>query len=137
MKLRIVRNRLPINGSRPFAPLALFVQHSKGGRADPDNQKLQTRGARQSSAAAFPSPARGVRICDAGLQSTGRVVAGFAPGGGHEGLSYSYSMPLARERFWEGVDVIVQAWTQPGPKATSAPQVAWSFGRPGRNRSSA
>ena len=24
-------------------------------------------------------------------------------------------MPLARERFWEGVDLIVQAWTKPGP----------------------
>jgi alkanesulfonate monooxygenase SsuD/methylene tetrahydromethanopterin reductase-like flavin-dependent oxidoreductase (luciferase family) len=47
--------------------------------------------------------------------SNGRVVAGFAPGGGHEAFSYSYSMPLARERFWEGVDLIVQAWTQPGP----------------------
>ena len=47
--------------------------------------------------------------------SGGRVVAGFAPGGGHEAYSYSYSMPLARERFWEGVDLIVQAWTQPGP----------------------
>lgn len=47
--------------------------------------------------------------------SNGRVVAGFAPGGGHEAYSYSYSMPLARERFWEGVDLIVQSWTQPGP----------------------
>ena len=47
--------------------------------------------------------------------SNGRVVAGFAPGGGHESYSYSYSMPLARERFWEGVDLIVQAWTKPGP----------------------
>ena len=47
--------------------------------------------------------------------SNGRVVAGFAPGGGHESYSYSYSMPLARERFWEGVDLIVQSWTQPGP----------------------
>lgn len=45
----------------------------------------------------------------------GRVVAGFAPGGGHEAFSYSYSMPLARERFWEGIDLIVQAWTKPGP----------------------
>jgi alkanesulfonate monooxygenase SsuD/methylene tetrahydromethanopterin reductase-like flavin-dependent oxidoreductase (luciferase family) len=47
--------------------------------------------------------------------SNGRLVAGFAPGGGHESYSYSYSMPLARERFWEGVDLIVQAWTKPGP----------------------
>jgi alkanesulfonate monooxygenase SsuD/methylene tetrahydromethanopterin reductase-like flavin-dependent oxidoreductase (luciferase family) len=47
--------------------------------------------------------------------SGGRVIAGFAPGGGHEPFSYSYSMPLARERFWEGLDLIVQAWTQPGP----------------------
>src|SRR4051794_13460293 len=45
----------------------------------------------------------------------GRVIAGLAPGGGHEPYSYSYSMPLARERFWEGLDLIVQAWTQPGP----------------------
>jgi alkanesulfonate monooxygenase SsuD/methylene tetrahydromethanopterin reductase-like flavin-dependent oxidoreductase (luciferase family) len=47
--------------------------------------------------------------------SNGRIVAGFAPGGGHEAYSYSYSMPLARERFWEAVDLIVQSWTQPGP----------------------
>ena len=45
----------------------------------------------------------------------GRMIAGFAPGGGHEAFSYSYSMPLARERFWEGIDLIMQAWTQPGP----------------------
>lgn len=45
----------------------------------------------------------------------GRIIAGFAPGGGHEAFSYSYSMPLARERFWEGIDLIMQAWTKPGP----------------------
>jgi alkanesulfonate monooxygenase SsuD/methylene tetrahydromethanopterin reductase-like flavin-dependent oxidoreductase (luciferase family) len=45
----------------------------------------------------------------------GRIIAGLAPGGGHESFSYSYSMPLARERFWEALDLIVQAWTQPGP----------------------
>lgn len=45
----------------------------------------------------------------------GRIVAGFAPGGGHEAFSYSYSISLARERFWEGIDLIVQAWTKPGP----------------------
>ena len=45
----------------------------------------------------------------------GRIVAGFAPGGGHEPFSYSYSPALARERFWEGIDLIVQAWTKPGP----------------------
>ncbi len=47
--------------------------------------------------------------------SGGKMVCGFAPGGGHEAFSYSYSMPLARERFWEGIDLIVQAWTKPGP----------------------
>jgi alkanesulfonate monooxygenase SsuD/methylene tetrahydromethanopterin reductase-like flavin-dependent oxidoreductase (luciferase family) len=45
----------------------------------------------------------------------GRIVAGFAPGGGHEPYSYGYSPPLARERFWEGLDLIIQAWTQDGP----------------------
>jgi len=45
----------------------------------------------------------------------GRIIAGFAPGGGHEAFSYSYSMPLARERFWEGIDLIIQSWTKPGP----------------------
>jgi alkanesulfonate monooxygenase SsuD/methylene tetrahydromethanopterin reductase-like flavin-dependent oxidoreductase (luciferase family) len=45
----------------------------------------------------------------------GRIVAGLAPGGGHEPYSYGYSPPLARERFWEGIDLIVQAWTQDGP----------------------
>lgn len=47
--------------------------------------------------------------------TNGRMIAGFAPGGGHEAFSYSYSMPLARERFWEGIDLIVQSWTKPGP----------------------
>lgn len=45
----------------------------------------------------------------------GRIIAGFAPGGGHEAFSYSYSISLARERFWEGIDLIIQAWTKPGP----------------------
>lgn len=49
--------------------------------------------------------------------SDGRVVAGFAPGGGHEAYNYSHSISLARERFWESVDLIIQAWTKPGPTA--------------------
>jgi len=60
----------------------------------------------------------------------GRVIAGLAPGGGHEPYSYSYSMPLARERFWEGLDLIVQAWTQPGPTSFEGKHYAMRYVNP-------
>jgi alkanesulfonate monooxygenase SsuD/methylene tetrahydromethanopterin reductase-like flavin-dependent oxidoreductase (luciferase family) len=60
----------------------------------------------------------------------GRVIAGLAPGGGHESFSYSYSMPLARERFWEALDLIVQAWTQPGPTTFDGKHYAMRYVNP-------
>lgn len=62
--------------------------------------------------------------------SGGRVVAGLAPGGGHESYSYSYSMPLARERFWEALDLIVQAWTKPGPTTFSGKHYSMRYVNP-------
>ena len=45
----------------------------------------------------------------------GRLVAGFAVGGGPEAYNYQVSSPKARRQFWEGVDLIVRAWTEEGP----------------------
>jgi alkanesulfonate monooxygenase SsuD/methylene tetrahydromethanopterin reductase-like flavin-dependent oxidoreductase (luciferase family) len=47
--------------------------------------------------------------------SDGRVVAGFAVGGGQEFLNYDVPPPKAREQFWEAADLIVRAWTEDGP----------------------
>ncbi len=45
----------------------------------------------------------------------GRLVAGFAVGGGQEMFNYNMSPPKAREMFWEAADLIVRAWTEDGP----------------------
>jgi alkanesulfonate monooxygenase SsuD/methylene tetrahydromethanopterin reductase-like flavin-dependent oxidoreductase (luciferase family) len=45
----------------------------------------------------------------------GRLVAGFALGGGQEHWNYNVSPPLAREQYWEAIDLIVRAWTEDGP----------------------
>jgi alkanesulfonate monooxygenase SsuD/methylene tetrahydromethanopterin reductase-like flavin-dependent oxidoreductase (luciferase family) len=47
--------------------------------------------------------------------TNGRVVAGFALGGGQEMFNYNVSPPLAREQYWEAIDLIVRAWTEDGP----------------------
>jgi alkanesulfonate monooxygenase SsuD/methylene tetrahydromethanopterin reductase-like flavin-dependent oxidoreductase (luciferase family) len=47
--------------------------------------------------------------------SDGRIVAGFAVGGGQEHYNYNISPPKAREQFWEAADLIVRAWTEDGP----------------------
>jgi len=49
--------------------------------------------------------------------SDGRLIAGFAPGAGPETFNYDVSSPIAREQFWEAVDLIQRAWTEPGPFA--------------------
>ena len=46
--------------------------------------------------------------------SDGRVIAGFAPGGGQETFNYNTPAAIQREQFWEAVDLIHQAWTRPG-----------------------
>lgn len=47
--------------------------------------------------------------------TNGRIVAGFAMGGGQELFNYNVSPPLAREQYWEAIDLIVRAWTEDGP----------------------
>jgi len=47
--------------------------------------------------------------------SGGRLIAGFVVGGGPEYYSFSINPAFAREKFQEAHDLIMQAWTQPGP----------------------
>jgi alkanesulfonate monooxygenase SsuD/methylene tetrahydromethanopterin reductase-like flavin-dependent oxidoreductase (luciferase family) len=47
--------------------------------------------------------------------SGGRVICGFVLGTGMEYLSQPINPAFARERFWEAHDLIIKAWTQPGP----------------------
>jgi len=49
--------------------------------------------------------------------SNGRIIAGFAPGGGPETFNYNVPSAPSREQFWEAVDLIVRAWTEDGPFA--------------------
>jgi alkanesulfonate monooxygenase SsuD/methylene tetrahydromethanopterin reductase-like flavin-dependent oxidoreductase (luciferase family) len=48
--------------------------------------------------------------------SRGRLIAGFVVGGGPEYYSFSINPAHARERFQEAHDVIIKAWTEPGPQ---------------------
>ena len=47
--------------------------------------------------------------------SGGRLIAGMVVGGGPEYYSFSVNPAYARERFQEAHDLIVKAWTTPGP----------------------
>ncbi len=47
--------------------------------------------------------------------SNGRIIAGFAVGGGQETFNYNVPAPHARRRLWEAIDLIVRAWTEDGP----------------------
>jgi alkanesulfonate monooxygenase SsuD/methylene tetrahydromethanopterin reductase-like flavin-dependent oxidoreductase (luciferase family) len=49
------------------------------------------------------------------VMSGGRLVAGMVIGGGPEYFSYSVNPTYARERYREALDLIVKAWTTPGP----------------------
>ena len=49
------------------------------------------------------------------MMSHGRVIAGFAVGGGPEAFNYNLSSAKSRRRFWEGIDLVVRAWTDDGP----------------------
>ncbi len=51
------------------------------------------------------------------MMSGGRIVAGFAPGGGPETFNYDVPSARSREQFWESLDLIVRAWTEDGPFA--------------------
>jgi alkanesulfonate monooxygenase SsuD/methylene tetrahydromethanopterin reductase-like flavin-dependent oxidoreductase (luciferase family) len=48
--------------------------------------------------------------------SRGRLIAGFVVGGGPEYYSFSLNPAFARERFAEAHDIILKAWTEPGPQ---------------------
>jgi alkanesulfonate monooxygenase SsuD/methylene tetrahydromethanopterin reductase-like flavin-dependent oxidoreductase (luciferase family) len=47
--------------------------------------------------------------------SDGRLIAGFALGGGPEAFNYDVPQPQARTRYWEAIDLIHRAWTEDGP----------------------
>jgi alkanesulfonate monooxygenase SsuD/methylene tetrahydromethanopterin reductase-like flavin-dependent oxidoreductase (luciferase family) len=47
--------------------------------------------------------------------SGGRLIAGLVVGGGPEYYSFSINPAQARERFAEAHDLIIKAWTEPGP----------------------
>ena len=49
--------------------------------------------------------------------SGGRLIAGFVVGGPPEYYSFSINPARARERFAEAHDLIMRAWTEPGPFA--------------------
>lgn len=47
--------------------------------------------------------------------SGGRLIAGMVVGGGPEYYAYGVNPAQARERYAEALDLILQAWTRPGP----------------------
>lgn len=47
--------------------------------------------------------------------SGGRIISGFVRGTGMEYHSYNVNPAHSRERFYEAHDLIIQAWTKPGP----------------------
>jgi alkanesulfonate monooxygenase SsuD/methylene tetrahydromethanopterin reductase-like flavin-dependent oxidoreductase (luciferase family) len=49
------------------------------------------------------------------VMSNGRLVAGMVIGGGPEYFSFNINPTHARERFREALDLILKAWTEPGP----------------------
>ncbi len=49
--------------------------------------------------------------------SGGRIISGFVRGTGMEYFSYNINPTLSRERMNEAHDLIIQAWTRPGPFA--------------------
>jgi alkanesulfonate monooxygenase SsuD/methylene tetrahydromethanopterin reductase-like flavin-dependent oxidoreductase (luciferase family) len=49
------------------------------------------------------------------MMSGGRLVAGMVRGGGNEQFANNANPAFNRERFEEGHDLLIKAWTQPGP----------------------
>jgi len=47
--------------------------------------------------------------------SDGRLIAGFAVGGGPESFNYNVASPHGRRRLWEAIDLVVRSWTDDGP----------------------
>ena len=54
--------------------------------------------------------------------SGGRLIAGFAVGGGPEAFNYGVPSPRARRQFWEAIDLVARAWTEDGPFAHEGPE---------------
>lgn len=48
------------------------------------------------------------------MMSGGRIVAGFAPGGGPETFNYDVPSARSREQFWESLDVTARAECEEG-----------------------
>jgi len=53
--------------------------------------------------------------------SNGRLIAGFAVGGGPEAFNYNVPSPQGRRRLWEAIDLIVRSWTDDGPFSHDGP----------------
>src|SRR5947208_15192047 len=49
--------------------------------------------------------------------SGGRIISGFVRGTGMEYFSYNMNPTVSRERMEEAHDLIIEAWTRPGPFA--------------------
>jgi alkanesulfonate monooxygenase SsuD/methylene tetrahydromethanopterin reductase-like flavin-dependent oxidoreductase (luciferase family) len=49
--------------------------------------------------------------------SGGRIISGFVVGTGMEYFSQPINPAFSRDRFWEAHDLILRAWTEPGPFA--------------------
>jgi len=66
--------------------------------------------------------------------SGGRLIAGMVVGGGPEYYSNGLNPAEARERFYEAHDLIVQAWTQPGPFTFNGKYYKLRYANRGRHR---
>jgi alkanesulfonate monooxygenase SsuD/methylene tetrahydromethanopterin reductase-like flavin-dependent oxidoreductase (luciferase family) len=68
---------------------------------------------------ALPLYANPVRVAEEvamlDVISGGRIISGFVVGTGMEYFSQPINPAFARERFWEAHDLIIKAWTEPGP----------------------
>jgi len=67
--------------------------------------------------------------------SGGRLIAGFAVGGGPEAFNYDVPSPRARRQFWEAIDLIVKTWTDDGPFVHEGPEYPLRTSMPGRGQS--
>ncbi len=64
------------------------------------------------------------------VMSGGRLIAGMVIGGGPEYFSYQVNPTHARERFREALDLIVKAWTTPGPFAWNSKHYFFRYVNP-------
>jgi alkanesulfonate monooxygenase SsuD/methylene tetrahydromethanopterin reductase-like flavin-dependent oxidoreductase (luciferase family) len=62
--------------------------------------------------------------------SGGRLIAGFAPGSGPETFNYNVPSAPTRDQFWEAVDFIHRAWTEPGPFEHEGPHYPMRYVNP-------